>query len=214
MSSSSRGSWSSTHRKCGTCFTWNFLWTQILMSDCLAEVQTFTSLTVARKCRYRHSTCLIFTFARSSPRHEPWQRPGADSNTVHNVCQTGFWRVLPACKCQNLPDESFWGLTIRLFLSKWDKCSLGCRTDWQFNSSSIPEYVVVSLGKNRNLQCPLLIWVFVWWWLAATLPSVCLRAAIATHVVYYHQCEWIKGSVISSVGALKSHNINPIHYYN
>lgn len=44
--SSLKGSWSSTHRKYGICFTWSFSWTQIQMSDCPVEVNKSTSLTV------------------------------------------------------------------------------------------------------------------------------------------------------------------------
>lgn len=39
-SSSSRASWSSTRRKCATCFTWSSSWTRIQTSGCLAEVPT------------------------------------------------------------------------------------------------------------------------------------------------------------------------------
>lgn len=34
----------------------------------------------------------------SSARHGPRERPGADSHSVHNLCQTCFWGVLFACK--------------------------------------------------------------------------------------------------------------------
>lgn len=42
---------------------------------------------------YQHFDCPC-----SSAGHEPWERPGADSHSVYNICQTRFWRVLFACK--------------------------------------------------------------------------------------------------------------------
>lgn len=48
----------------------------------------------------------IFACPHSPARHEPRPRPGADSLTVHNVCQTGFWGVLPACKYKKLLREA------------------------------------------------------------------------------------------------------------
>lgn len=53
----------------------------------------------APNSRYCHGLMIISGCSCSSARHEPRERSGADSHTVHNICQTCLWRVLPACKC-------------------------------------------------------------------------------------------------------------------
>lgn len=50
---------------------------------------TGSILDVATDNMKKHKT-MFFDCPNSSARHEPRQRPGADSHTVYNVCQTCF----------------------------------------------------------------------------------------------------------------------------
>lgn len=64
MWSSSRESSSSIRSKCVICFTWSSLWTQIQMSDCLAEVLTSSSHTRihTQYSRCCHSAWMVWCY--------------------------------------------------------------------------------------------------------------------------------------------------------
>ena len=61
-------------------------------------------------------------------------------------------------------------------------------------------------GSRRGCRC----------WMAAMLPSVCPRAAVATIVVYHHRYDftWMNGTwnPIRCFGCFEKCQVNPIHY--
>lgn len=51
-----------------------------------------------------YPTFFFFFFSScSSARHEQRERSRADSQSVYNICEASFWRVLFACKCGGQP---------------------------------------------------------------------------------------------------------------
>lgn len=96
-SSSLRGSWSSTHRKYGICFTWSFSWTQIQMSDCPVEVNKSTSLTVFQmlpqtvwKNTKQYFFWLSLQFCETWAEAETWSRFSHSTQRLSNLLLRSF----------------------------------------------------------------------------------------------------------------------------
>lgn len=145
MWSSLKESWFSTPRKCVKCFTWNSLWTRIQMFVCLAEVHV--SL-VLESNFYFFTIFEKFDLTFCSPsRHEQRERPGSDSQSVHNICKACFWGVLFACEYNR-----YWLCTVVVF-SNFCILKLFC---FVFQTKKYADVIIPrgvdNMGENLNIE--------------------------------------------------------------